>query len=36
MENLGGKKTCKYYKVCGNVTNCLKCKGYEKRKENRK
>ena len=32
MERLGGKKTCRYYKTCGNVENCLYCKGYEKRR----
>lgn len=25
----GGKKTCKYYSVCGTKENCVKCKGYE-------
>ena len=33
MNGLGGKKTCKYYKICGNKDNCLKCKGYEKEKK---
>lgn len=32
-NHLGGKKTCKYYKTCGNVNNCLRCKGYEKAKK---
>lgn len=32
---LGGKKTCKYYKTCGNKDNCLRCKGYEKEKKRR-
>ena len=27
---MGGKKTCKYYKNCGNKENCLRCKGYAK------
>ena len=27
----GGKKTCKYYKTCGNTENCKRCKGYEKK-----
>lgn len=27
---LGGKKTCKYYKACGNTENCSRCKAYEK------
>lgn len=32
---MGGKKTCKYYKTCGNSENCLRCKGYVKeRKKN--
>ena len=32
---MGGKKTCKYYKTCGNSENCLYCKAYEKeRKKN--
>lgn len=32
MNNgLGGKKTCKYYATCGNVANCSRCKGYEKK-----
>lgn len=36
MDSLGGKKTCKYHKVCGNVENCLRCKGYEKKKEKKR
>lgn len=28
---MGGKKTCKYYKVCGAKENCSRCKGYIKR-----
>lgn len=35
MNGLGGKKTCKYYSTCGNVNNCLRCKGYEKKKKNK-
>lgn len=33
MNNLGGKKTCKYYATCGNKDNCSRCQGYEKRKK---
>lgn len=37
MEHLGGKKTCKYYKTCGNTENCIRCKAYEKeQKKNKK
>lgn len=25
-----GKRTCKYYKVCGNAENCKRCKAYTK------
>lgn len=25
-----GKRTCKYYKACGNAENCKRCKAYEK------
>ena len=32
----GGKKTCKYYKSCGNSENCLRCKSFEKVKKNEK
>lgn len=32
MNGLGGKKTCKYYKACGNVENCKRCSGYVKEK----
>ena len=28
INGCGGKKTCKYYKACGNVENCKRCKGY--------
>jgi hypothetical protein len=28
-----GKRTCKYYANYGNKENCLRCKGYSKRKE---
>lgn len=35
MDNCGGKKTCKYYKACGNTDNCRRCGGYEKRKKQR-
>lgn len=30
------KKTCKYYKACGNSENCSRCKGYEKKKKENK
>ena len=30
----GGKKTCKYYRTCGNTENCSRCRSFEK--ENRK
>lgn len=33
MNELGGKKTCKYYKTCGNKENCVNCKGYKKEKK---
>lgn len=26
-----GKRTCKYYQVCGNAENCKYCKSFEKR-----
>lgn len=26
----GGKRTCKYYRVCGNTENCKRCTSYEK------
>lgn len=35
MNGLGGKKTCKYYKTCGNTDNCKGCKGYKKEKKRR-
>lgn len=28
----GGKRTCKYYKACGNTENCKRCTSYEKNK----
>lgn len=34
MTTYGGKKTCKYYKTCGSINNCICCKGYEKGKKN--
>ena len=34
--NMGGKKTCKYYKTCGNTENCKRCTAYEKKKEKKK
>lgn len=33
MNPCGGKKTCKYYNTCGNSENCLRCKGYEKKRK---
>ena len=33
---MGGKKTCKYYKTCGNTENCKNCKSYEKEKKTRR
>ena len=36
MQNCGGKKTCKYYKTCGNSENCKRCTGYYKEKKGRK
>jgi len=30
------KTTCKYYSVCGNEWNCHRCKGYEKKKVDKK
>jgi len=27
------KPSCKYYKGCGSVDNCRKCKGYQKRRQ---
>ena len=35
MNNCGGKKSCKYYKVCGNTENCKHCTGYEKVKKSK-
>lgn len=29
-----GKRTCKYYKTCGNAENCKRCQSYEKEKKN--
>ena len=29
----GGKRTCKYYKACGNTENCKRCTSYEKEKK---
>lgn len=29
-EMCGGKKTCKYYKACGNTENCSRCTAYTK------
>ena len=29
MDNCGGKKSCKYYKACGNTENCKRCAGYD-------
>lgn len=28
----GGKRTCKYYRTCGNTENCKNCPSFEKRK----
>jgi hypothetical protein len=28
-----GKRTCKYYKACGNAENCKRCQSYEKEKK---
>lgn len=36
MNGLGGKKTCKYYKTCGNTENCKNCNGYEKERKTRR
>lgn len=36
MDNCGGKKSCKYYKACGNTENCKRCAGYEKTKKAKK
>lgn len=33
---MSGKRTCKYYGVCGSPNNCLRCKGYEKDKKEEK
>ena len=27
---MSGKRTCKYYSVCGSIDNCGKCTGFEK------
>ena len=29
----GGKRTCKYYKACGNPENCKRCTSYKKEKK---
>ena len=29
-ETKPGKRTCKYYKACGNAENCKRCKCYTK------
>jgi hypothetical protein len=28
-----GKKTCKYYRACGNAENCKRCTSFEKWKK---
>lgn len=33
-ETKPGKRTCKYYKVCGNAENCKRCSSFEKEKKN--
>ena len=30
----GGKRSCKYYKACGNTENCLRCTSFVKTKKN--
>lgn len=32
-ETKAGKRTCKYYKACGNSENCKRCSSYEKEKK---
>lgn len=31
----GGKRSCKYYKACGNTENCLRCTSFVKTKKNK-
>lgn len=31
-----GKRTCKYYKACGNAENCSRCKSFIKEKRHGK
>lgn len=33
IEPRPGKRTCKYYKVCGNAENCKRCTAFEKDKK---
>ena len=32
-ETKPGKRTCKYYKTCGNAENCKRCQSFEKEKK---
>ena len=32
IETRSGKRTCKYYKTCGNAENCKRCKSFSKKK----
>ena len=32
-ETKPGKRTCKYYGVCGNAENCKRCESFERRKK---
>lgn len=32
-ETKPGKRTCKYYNVCGNAENCKRCNSFEKEKK---
>lgn len=36
MQTCGGKRTCKYYKTCGNTENCRRCNSFEKQKKEKK
>lgn len=31
----GGKRTCKYYKACGNTENCKRCQSFQKTRRKR-
>lgn len=31
----GGKRSCKYYKVCENTENCMRCISYRKETKER-